>query len=88
MENVQVAIRDLVLQMGLALRVLIQANVQKKMQQQVFVLDALMEAIYPLVPHVFLWILIAKHLTTLLISVIIAIEAMDRMPKEYVNRIL
>jgi hypothetical protein len=88
MESVQVAIKDSVLQMGLALRVLTQANAPKRMQQQVFVLDALMEAIYPQAQLVLLWILNAKHLIMLLTSVIIATEVMDRMLLEFVNKIV
>ena len=88
MESVQVAIKDSVLQMGLVLRVLTQANALKRMQQQVFVLDALMEAIYPQAQLVLLWILNAKHLIMLLTSVIIATEVMDRMLLEFVNKIV
>lgn len=88
MESVLVAIKDSVLQMGLVLRVLTQANAPKRMQQQVFVLDALMEAIYPQAQLVLLWILNAKHLIMLLTSVIIATEVMDRMLLEFVNKIV
>lgn len=89
MENVQDAIKDLVLQMELALRVLpIQANAQKKMQQQAFAPDALMEVIYLQAQRVFLWIPIVKHLTMLLTSVIIVIEVMDKMFTVFVNRIV
>jgi hypothetical protein len=68
--------------------VLTQANAPKRMQQQVFVLDALMEVIYPQAQLVLLWILNAKHLIMLLTSVIIATEVMDRMLLEFVNKIV